>query len=394
MRRRFHRALASRIRSRGRGPEDRRTRFAGTRRTQPRRFDPAPGPADPCVESAARPAAFVAEPRSADAFDVRRSGRRVRHDVVLRPAVDAIWRGLPPRSRASRASPARPASISCEHGRHGSAAIRSPSSSRPRCCWARRLYICSIPHAPAALLLASVAGGAAQLLVQSGKFLWLSRSEVFELRSSSLLLAGRLQRLFVARLLILIAAGIVIPLAASSTWVLGAGFLFALAGEFLGRYLFFVSVVPKNIAAAFTSGERGPHEDDPEAPHRSRQPFGGIQVQPQRFDRLHVGAEDSGHVGGDHVRLLFGRLRHGDRCQGRPRRNLAGACVASGESRQALPEGPVGALHDRSRESCEVSAAAEERQAGARQLAGSADHDGGSFRQSAGEVRSANHSVC
>ena len=112
------------------------------------------------------------------------------------------------------------------------------------------------PHAPSALLLASVAGGAAQLLVQSGKFFWLSRSEVFELRSSSLLLAGRLQRLFVFRLLILIAAGIVIPLAASSAWVLGAGFLFALAGEFLGRYLFFVSVVPKNIAAAFTSGER------------------------------------------------------------------------------------------------------------------------------------------
>ena len=32
--------------------------------------------------------------------------------------------------------------------------------------------------------------------------------------------------------------------------------LLALAGEWLGRYLFFVSVVPKNIAAAFTSGER------------------------------------------------------------------------------------------------------------------------------------------
>ena len=55
---------------------------------------------------------------------------------------------------------------------------------------------------------------------------------------------------------VLIAAGIVIPLAASSAWVLGAGFVFALAGEFLGRYLFFVSVVPKNIATAFTSGER------------------------------------------------------------------------------------------------------------------------------------------
>ncbi len=30
----------------------------------------------------------------------------------------------------------------------------------------------------------------------------------------------------------------------------------AFAGELLGRYLFFVSVVPKNIAAAFTSSSR------------------------------------------------------------------------------------------------------------------------------------------
>ena len=32
------------------------------------------------------------------------------------------------------------------------------------------------------------------------------------------------------------------------------GLLLALAGELLGRYLFFVSVVPKNMAASFFSG--------------------------------------------------------------------------------------------------------------------------------------------
>jgi hypothetical protein len=33
-------------------------------------------------------------------------------------------------------------------------------------------------------------------------------------------------------------------------------FAAALAGEWLGRYLFFVSVVPKNMAAGFAAGER------------------------------------------------------------------------------------------------------------------------------------------
>jgi Fe-S-cluster-containing dehydrogenase component/DMSO reductase anchor subunit len=109
------------------------------------------------------------------------------------------------------------------------------------------------PHVPAAVLYASVAGGAAQLVTQAGKFFWLSRSETFELRSSSLLLTGRLRALFEVRLAILILAGIVLPLTGRFTEV---AFAVALAGEGLGRWLFFVSVVPKNIAAAFTSGAR------------------------------------------------------------------------------------------------------------------------------------------
>jgi DMSO reductase anchor subunit len=110
------------------------------------------------------------------------------------------------------------------------------------------------PHAPRAVLLVSVAGAAAQLITQAGKFLWLSRSEAFELRSSSLLLAGRLRSLFLLRLAILIVAGIVAPLACSSIAALDCAFAAALFGELLGRYLFFVSVVPKNIAAAFAAG--------------------------------------------------------------------------------------------------------------------------------------------
>jgi DMSO reductase iron-sulfur subunit len=109
------------------------------------------------------------------------------------------------------------------------------------------------PDAPRALLLASAGGAAAQLLTQAAKFLWLSQSEVFELRSSSALLAGRLRGLFATRLAILIIAGLVIPLSSHSTRLLDVAFAALLAGEFLGRYLFFVSVVPKNIAAAFSA---------------------------------------------------------------------------------------------------------------------------------------------
>jgi formate dehydrogenase iron-sulfur subunit len=111
------------------------------------------------------------------------------------------------------------------------------------------------PGVPRVFVSASVAGAALQLIVQSGKFFWLSKSDAFELRSSGVMLAGRLQKFFGTRLLILIAAGILLPLTATSAWVIASAFALSLSGEFLGRWLFFVSVVPKNIAAAF-SGER------------------------------------------------------------------------------------------------------------------------------------------
>jgi len=110
----------------------------------------------------------------------------------------------------------------------------------------------AVSHAPW-LAWTAAAGGAAQLATQAVKFLWLARSESFELRASSLLLSGTLRRAFLMRLAILVAAGIVAPLAGGGPAVLAAAFLLALAGEFLGRWLFFVSVVPKSMAAAFSS---------------------------------------------------------------------------------------------------------------------------------------------
>jgi DMSO reductase anchor subunit len=97
----------------------------------------------------------------------------------------------------------------------------------------------------------AAAGGAAQLITQASKFLWLSHSETFELRASSRLISGRFRTLFLIRLGILLAAGIVAPLALHGSAIAVAAFVLALAGEWVGRWLFFVTVVPKNMAAAF-----------------------------------------------------------------------------------------------------------------------------------------------
>jgi formate dehydrogenase iron-sulfur subunit len=99
---------------------------------------------------------------------------------------------------------------------------------------------------------AAATGAALQLLVETLKFFWLARSEQFELRASSLLLSGQLQRAYLIRLGILVttlAATLIAPAGIAAAAVLAL----ALTGEWLGRWLFFVSVVPKNMAAAFTT---------------------------------------------------------------------------------------------------------------------------------------------
>jgi DMSO reductase anchor subunit len=51
-------------------------------------------------------------------------------------------------------------------------------------------------------------------------------------------------------------AAIVLPLTPGSVALSAATLILAITGEVLGRWLFFVTVVPKNIAAAFTTGGR------------------------------------------------------------------------------------------------------------------------------------------
>ena len=95
-------------------------------------------------------------------------------------------------------------------------------------------------------LLATVLAAVAQLLNQTVKLLRLTASDEFELRASGQLLASRLRIPLVARLALLIVGGILLLLLGRPVEAFAA----ALAGELLSRWLFFVSVVPKNVAAS------------------------------------------------------------------------------------------------------------------------------------------------
>lgn len=109
--------------------------------------------------------------------------------------------------------------------------------------------------APFWLLPLAVCGILGQAVNQAVKFIRLVRAEEFELRASGELLARQLAFPLLARYGLLTAAfgfslGKGTPLSAV------AALLAALASELCGRYLFFVSVVPRNIASTFLTPAR------------------------------------------------------------------------------------------------------------------------------------------
>jgi formate dehydrogenase iron-sulfur subunit len=103
------------------------------------------------------------------------------------------------------------------------------------------------------LVAAAVAAAGAQLLNQAIRFFWMTASDWFELQASARLLSTALASKFLVRGFLLIFGGIVLPLLWPTTFGTCTSFALALCGEFLGRYLFFVSVVPKNMAASYLS---------------------------------------------------------------------------------------------------------------------------------------------
>ena len=97
----------------------------------------------------------------------------------------------------------------------------------------------------------TLAAASAQLLNLVTRFIELTGSDEFELRATARLLGNDLKSRLILRVALLIAGGIALPLVHLPV----AALLTATAGELLGRYLFFVSVVPRNMAASFLRKE-------------------------------------------------------------------------------------------------------------------------------------------
>ena len=112
---------------------------------------------------------------------------------------------------------------------------------------------------------ASAAVGVAIAVVLMLCFLRLIASENLELKGTARLLSTVLRSHLVIRGCLLAIGGVVMPLlvasrgdlpALASAMAMGAALALALAGEILGRYLFFVSVVPRQMAAAYLPAAR------------------------------------------------------------------------------------------------------------------------------------------
>jgi DMSO reductase anchor subunit len=101
--------------------------------------------------------------------------------------------------------------------------------------------------------IAAMAG--AQFIVLALRFFRMSGSDTVELQASSRLLATTLRTPFIFRGVLLALGAMAMPLYSSSPLALWLGCLFALAGEIVGRYLFFVSAVPKHMAAPYLGSE-------------------------------------------------------------------------------------------------------------------------------------------
>ena len=101
------------------------------------------------------------------------------------------------------------------------------------------------------LVLAAVAMSGAQLLLVALRFVRLVATDSIELKGTARLLSTTFKPHFMARALLLGAGGIVLPLVATGRVMPWAAFALALAGEIVGRYLFFVSVVPKHMATPY-----------------------------------------------------------------------------------------------------------------------------------------------
>ena len=101
------------------------------------------------------------------------------------------------------------------------------------------------------LAAAAACMAGAQIVLLVTGFFRLIASDSVELRGTARLLSTVLASRLVMRGVLLALGGIVLPLAGSGWAASWAAFALALGAEILGRYLFFVSVVPKHMTAPY-----------------------------------------------------------------------------------------------------------------------------------------------
>ncbi|MBI3313028.1 MAG: dimethyl sulfoxide reductase anchor subunit [Candidatus Omnitrophica bacterium] len=139
-------------------------------------------------------------------------------------------------------------------------------------CFQTQEVINNILKAPSFTFLAvSTLAGFLQLVVLLARLFALPGTASEEQMASNFLLVHRFKKYFLGRLALLVLGSFVIPFILYSFLQVGhlkgleflalglACFIFSLAGEFLGRYLFFVTVVPKNMPGAFFTAKAGAH---------------------------------------------------------------------------------------------------------------------------------------
>jgi len=102
---------------------------------------------------------------------------------------------------------------------------------------------------------AAAVGASAQLFNQALKFLKLIRSNRYERQASARLLSGTLRTPMLWRVGLLVVGGVMLPLMTRGPLAAGLALGIALASEIIGRYLFFTSVVPKNMASTYHVAE-------------------------------------------------------------------------------------------------------------------------------------------
>lgn len=97
----------------------------------------------------------------------------------------------------------------------------------------------------------AVVGTAAQLEFLASTWRALATSSSRELSAAHHLLRGSLRVAATVRVALLVAGGLVLPVASGSVAALASALVLLIAGELVGRYLFFVAAVPRHMTAPY-----------------------------------------------------------------------------------------------------------------------------------------------